>query len=105
MSVVSAGYRSLLGCHTDIRLWGVIDLQLVEFIRGGAAPSYNMLALGDRLVQTAMGDLHPALTLGDLRTSETFSLRLYALSDISRCIVHRGRRTMWVSRCCSNARY
>ena len=37
---------------------------------------------------------HPSLKLAELRTSGTFSLRLYALSDISRCIVHRGRRTM-----------
>lgn len=75
-------------------LWGVIDLQLVEFIRGGAAPSYSMLALGDRLVRSAMGSDHPTIRLGDLRTPETFSLRLYALSDVSRCIVQRGRRTM-----------
>jgi hypothetical protein len=76
-------------------LWGVIDLQLVEFIRGGAAPSYNMLALGDRLVRQFLGGEHPPLTLSDLRKPETFSLRLYALSDISRCIVQRGRRTIF----------
>ncbi|OCF42363.1 hypothetical protein I317_03869 [Kwoniella heveanensis CBS 569] len=76
-------------------LWGVIDLQLVEFIRGGAAPSYNMLALGDRLVRSAMGEHHPPITLSSLRTSDTLSLRFYALSDISRCIVQRGRRTIF----------
>jgi hypothetical protein len=76
-------------------LWGVIDLQLVEFIRGGAAPSYNMLALGDRLVRTVFGCDHPPITLSDLRTSETFSLRLYGLSDVSRCLVQRGRRTIF----------
>lgn len=76
-------------------LWGVIDLQLVEFIRGGAAPSYNMLALGDRLVRSVFGCDHPPITLSDLRSSETFSLRLYGLSDVSRCIVQRGRRTMF----------
>ncbi|KAK8846865.1 hypothetical protein IAR55_005955 [Kwoniella newhampshirensis] len=76
-------------------LWGVIDLQLVEFIRGGAAPSYNMLALGDRLVRSAMGKNRPPLTLSTLRTHDTFSLRLYALSDISRCIVQRGRKTIF----------
>lgn len=75
-------------------LWGVIDLQLVEFIRGRAAPSYNMLALGDRLVRAALGSEHPKIALSDLRRPETFSLRLYALSDVSRCIVQRGRRTM-----------
>lgn len=84
------------GDVADHRLWGVIDLQLVEFIRGGAAPSYNMLALGDRLVQQALGGEHPPLKLSDLRTSETFSLRLYALSDVSRCIVQRGRRTIFI---------
>lgn len=76
-------------------LWGVIDLQLVEFIRGGAAPSYNMLALGDRLVRSVFGCDHPPITLSDLRTSESFSLRLYGLSDVSRCIVQRGRRTIF----------
>ncbi|WVQ84173.1 hypothetical protein IAT38_006320 [Cryptococcus sp. DSM 104549] len=76
-------------------LWGVIDLQLVEFIRGGAAPSYSMLALGDRLVRNAMGAAHPPITLSHLRSSDTFSLRLYALSDISRCIVERGRKTIF----------
>ncbi|WVW78606.1 hypothetical protein I302_100565 [Kwoniella bestiolae CBS 10118] len=76
-------------------LWGVIDLQLVEFIRGGAAPSYNMLALGDRLVRQAMGNVRPQIVLSSLRGSDTFSLRLYALSDISRCIVHRGRKTIF----------
>ncbi|WWC59396.1 uncharacterized protein I303_101951 [Kwoniella dejecticola CBS 10117] len=76
-------------------LWGVIDLQLVEFIRGGAAPSYNMLALGDKLVRSAMGSNYPSITLARLRTSDTFSLRLYALSDISRCIVQRGRKTIF----------
>nr|XP_031858163.1 uncharacterized protein CI109_006405 [Kwoniella shandongensis]KAA5525235.1 hypothetical protein CI109_006405 [Kwoniella shandongensis] len=76
-------------------LWGVIDLQLVEFIRGGAAPSYNMLALGDRLVRSAMGSNHPPISLSALRTSDVFSLRLYALSDISRCIVERGRKTIF----------
>lgn len=84
--IISAGLIS--------RLWGVIDLQLVEFIRGGAAPSYNMLTLGDRLVRSIWQESHPSLCLDDLRSSETFSLRLYTLSDISRCIVHRGRRTM-----------
>ncbi|WRT64917.1 uncharacterized protein IL334_001856 [Kwoniella shivajii] len=76
-------------------LWGVIDLQLVEFIRGGAAPSYHMLALGDRLVRDAMGSTQPPITLSSLRTSDTFSLRLYALSDISRCIVYRGKKTIF----------
>ncbi|WVR04527.1 hypothetical protein IAU60_001531 [Kwoniella sp. DSM 27419] len=76
-------------------LWGVIDLQLVEFIRGGAAPSYSMLALGDRLVRAAFGSHHPSITLSALRTSGTLSLRFYALSDISRCIVQRGRRTIF----------
>lgn len=38
----------------------------------------------------------PNLTLSQLRTSESFSLRLYAFSDVSRCIVQRGRRTMCV---------
>lgn len=76
-------------------LWGVIDLQLVEFIRGGAAPSYNMLALGDRLVRSVFGCDHPPITLSDLRSSETFSLRLFGLSDVSRCIVQRGRRTIF----------
>ncbi|WOO78412.1 uncharacterized protein LOC62_02G001959 [Vanrija pseudolonga] len=76
-------------------LWGVIDLQLVEFIRGGAAPSYSMLALGDRLVRSVFPGDHPSLSLWDLRTPETFSLRLYAISDLSRCIVQRGRRTIF----------
>ncbi|OCF58969.1 hypothetical protein L486_03466 [Kwoniella mangroviensis CBS 10435] len=76
-------------------LWGVIDLQLVEFIRGGAAPSYNMLALGDRLVRQAMGSVRPQVVLSSLRASDSFSLRLYALSDISRCIVHRGKKTIF----------
>ncbi|WWD00421.1 hypothetical protein V866_007334 [Kwoniella sp. B9012] len=76
-------------------LWGVIDLQLVEFIRGGAAPSYNMLALGDRLVRQAMGSVRPQIVLSSLRASDSFSLRLYALSDISRCIVHRGKKTIF----------
>lgn len=80
--------------EADGRLWGVIDLQLVEFIRGGAEPSYNMLALGDRLVRSVMADSQPNLTLSELRTSESFSLRLYAFSDVSRCIVQRGRKTM-----------
>lgn len=53
-----------------------------------------MLALGDRLVRAALGD-HPPITLAQLRTPETFSLRLFALSDISRCIVQRGRRTLF----------
>jgi hypothetical protein len=53
-----------------------------------------MLALGDRLITQCYGEAHPSLTLNELCTSETISLRLYALSDISRCIVHRGRRTM-----------
>ncbi|WVF69879.1 hypothetical protein IAT40_004662 [Kwoniella sp. CBS 6097] len=76
-------------------LWGVIDLQLVEFIRGGAAPSYNMLALGDRLVRSAMSEHRPQISLTSLRTTDTLSLRFYALSDISRCIVQRGRRTIF----------
>ncbi|WWC67807.1 uncharacterized protein I206_101721 [Kwoniella pini CBS 10737] len=81
--------------HLSDLLWGVIDLQLVEFIRGGAAPSYNMLALGDKLVRSALGSNYPEVTLSSLRTSDTFSLRLYALSDISRCIVQRGRKTIF----------
>ena len=72
----------------------MIDLQLVEFIRGGAEPSYNMLALGDRLVRCIMPAHQPSLTLSEIRSSESFSLRLYAFSDVSRCIVQRGRRTM-----------
>lgn len=98
-------------------LMAVIDLQLVEvgggllfveqreeihesrlttsqFIRGGAAPSYNMLALGDRLVRSVFREARPPLYLSHLNTSETFSLRLYALSDVSRCLVQRGRKTM-----------
>jgi len=67
----------------------------VEFIRGGAAASYDVLALGDRLVRDFYGSEHPTLTISDLRTAETFSLRLYALSDVSRCIVQRGRRTIF----------
>lgn len=84
-------------------LWGVIDLQLVEFIRGGAAPSYNMLALGDRLVRQYFQSDHPEVTLNDLRKPESFSLRLYALSDISRCIVQRGRKTIFSFRTDPNA--
>jgi hypothetical protein len=98
-------------------LMAVIDLQLVEvgeglpfvehrqeihesrlttsqFIRGGAAPSYNMLALGDRLVRSVFREAQPPLYLSHLNTSDTFSLRLYALSDVSRCLVQRGRKTM-----------
>ncbi|RSH90505.1 hypothetical protein EHS25_001110 [Saitozyma podzolica] len=76
-------------------LMAVIDLQLVEFIRGGAAPSYNMLALGDRLVRSVFREAQPPLYLSHLNTSDTFSLRLYALSDVSRCLVQRGRKTIF----------
>lgn len=94
MRPISRTCESTMVYIADNRLWGVIDLQLVEFIRGGAEPSYNMLALGDRLVRSLNPSHQPNLTLGQLRTSETFSLRLYAFSDVSRCIVQRGRRTM-----------
>ncbi|KAI5481172.1 hypothetical protein MNV49_005607 [Pseudohyphozyma bogoriensis] len=81
--------------HLSDLLWGVIDLQCVEFIRGGAGPSYQMLALGDRLVRHVFGVQNPTLDLTTLCTSDKASLRLYAISDISRCIVNRGQRTIF----------
>jgi hypothetical protein len=77
---------------------GYIESRLMtpQFIRGGAAPSYNMLALGDRLVRSVFREARPPLYLSHLNTSDTFSLRLYALSDVSRCLVQRGRKTMRV---------
>lgn len=69
----------------------------MEYIRSGASQSYNVLALGDRLVRSALGSNHPPITLSKLQTAETWSVRMFAAADIGRCIVERGRKTMCVN--------
>ncbi|ODO08975.1 hypothetical protein I350_02567 [Cryptococcus amylolentus CBS 6273] len=81
--------------HLSDLLWGVIDLQFMEFVRSGAKRSYAHLALGDRLVRSALGSHHPGITLKSLNTPEQLSLRLFAVADLGRCIVERGRRTIF----------
>ncbi|KIR37767.1 transcription factor [Cryptococcus deuterogattii 99/473] len=81
--------------HLAELLWGVINLRHVEYIRSGASQSYNVLALGDRLVRSALGSSHPPITLSKLQTAETWSVRMFAAADIGRCIVERGRKTIF----------
>lgn len=73
-----------------------MNLRHAEYIRSGASQSYNVLALGDRLVRSGMRSNHPPITLSQLRTAETWSVRMFAAADIGRCIVERGRKTMYV---------
>ncbi|WVQ74125.1 hypothetical protein IAR50_003716 [Cryptococcus sp. DSM 104548] len=81
--------------HLSDLLWGIIDLQFMELVRSGAKKSYSHLALGDRLVRSAFGTHHPGITLKSLNTPEQLSLRLFAVADLGRCIVERGRRTIF----------
>lgn len=83
----SRGKKSLF---RSIRLWGVMNLRHAEYIRSGASQSYNVLALGDRLVRSGMRSNHPPITLSQLRTAETWSVRMFAAADIGRCIVEEA---------------
>ncbi|OXH11274.1 transcription factor [Cryptococcus neoformans] len=81
--------------HLAELLWGVMNLRHAEYIRSGASQSYNVLALGDRLVRSGTRSNHPPITLSQLRTAETWSVRMFAAADIGRCIVERGRKTIF----------
>ncbi|WVN86539.1 uncharacterized protein L203_101706 [Cryptococcus depauperatus CBS 7841] len=74
-------------------LWAVINLHLLTLLRTGA--SFSHLSLGDQLPKIALGSNHPVIELSSLRGVEQWSLRLFAIMDVGRCVVERGRRTIF----------
>ncbi|GHJ84875.1 hypothetical protein NliqN6_1277 [Naganishia liquefaciens] len=76
------------------KLWCIIDLQLYYFTHSSARQGMEIMKMAEDIIHQEFGE-SPELVMSLLYRQQTFGARIFALGDISRCILDRGKRCVF----------
>ncbi|KAJ9114676.1 hypothetical protein QFC22_005552 [Naganishia vaughanmartiniae] len=76
------------------KLWCIIDLQLYYFTHSSAFQGMEIMKMAEDIIHQEFGE-SPELVMSLLYRQQTFGARIFALGDVSRCLLDRGRRCVF----------
>ncbi|KAJ9095643.1 hypothetical protein QFC21_005515 [Naganishia friedmannii] len=76
------------------KLWCIIDLQLYYFTHSSAFQGMEIMKMAEDIIHQEFGE-SPELVMSLLYRQQTFGARIYALGNISACLLDRGRRCVF----------